>query len=637
MSGKIFINYRRELSQADALHLSTILIRRFGKSRIFIDTHGIDGFSDWLNVLKQQVAGTAAMIAVIGPGWLDLTDDQGNRRLDNSQDFVRFEIAEALSRDIPVLPVLLDGAEMPKRERLPEDMRGMLRRQAMHLQARRFEEDAADIARALRKILKRRRVVPLWAAVGLAIAALGGGIYAGPDILRQADQHFPWLKLAPPSGPETLEREVDRLRQALAEAEQAARSARGDLQAAWRQIAALEREQAQLQRQRSEAIAARDKARSRANAAEAARAKAQQAADDAKSRMRRLARRTASLLGKTLTIVSWGGAYAESQLHAYHEPYTDKTGIKIYNEDKSANALAGIRAQVAAGNVSWDIVDMLQADAQRACDEGLIMEVDHNEWLANAPDGTEPTNDFIEGTLGDCFVPNILYSTIFAYNTNAFPNGGPQTVEDIWNLEKFPGPRALQKIPQKNLEWALIADGVDLDKVYEVLATREGQNRAFAKLDEIKDKVIWWMGGAQPSRMLADKEAVIVTAYNGRIFNAQVNEDQPFKIMWDRQMFEADGWVVPIGNEDDLELIKDYLYFATDTQRLADQARYIAYAPARNSSVPLVNPHADTGVDMKLHIPTSPENFKTAFRFDPDFWADYSNLLEERFNAWVAQ
>lgn len=336
-----------------------------------------------------------------------------------------------------------------------------------------------------------------------------------------------------------------------------------------------------------------------------------------------------------MTIVSWGGAYSQSQIKAYHEPYTAKTGVKIFNEDKSANALAGIRAQVEAGNVTWDVVDMLQADAQRACDEGLVMRIDHDEWLAPAPDGTPASEDFIEGTLGDCFIPQILYATMFAYNTEAFPNGGPQTIADIWDVEKFPGTRTLQKIPQKNLEWALIADGVSKDEVYDVLATKDGQDRAFAKLDEIKPHVIWWTEGAQPPQMLADKEAVIATAYNGRIFNAQVNEKQPFAIMWDHQMFEVDGWAIPVdtGNE---ETIRDYLFFATDTQRLADQAKYISYGPARKSSAPLVGKHEETGVDMKPHMPTSPENLETAVPFNVDFWADYGDALEERFNAWVA-
>lgn len=338
----------------------------------------------------------------------------------------------------------------------------------------------------------------------------------------------------------------------------------------------------------------------------------------------------------TLTIVSWGGAYSMSQNKAYHEPYMEKTGIQILEEDKSNQALAGIRSQVEAGNVVWNVVDMLQADAQRACDEGLLMEIPHDEWLAPAPDGTPPSEDFIEGTLGDCFIPQILYATLFAYNTEAFPDGGPQTIADVWDLERFPGTRSLEKIPQKNLEWALIADGVPPEEVYDVLATPEGQDRAFAKLDEIKDHVIWWEAGAQPPQLLADGEVTIATAYNGRIFNAQVNENQPLEIMWDAQMFEVDGWVVPVGNEDKLDLIKDYLYFSTDTQRLADQAKYIAYAPARYSSAPMVSTHEATGVDMKPHMPTTPENFENAVRFDIEFWADYGDALEERFAAWLA-
>ena len=134
----------------------------------------------------------------------------------------------------------------------------------------------------------------------------------------------------------------------------------------------------------------------------------------------------------------------------------------------------------------------------------------------------------------------------------------------------------------------------------------EGQDRAFAKLDEIKDNVIWWSEGAQPPQMLADEEAVIATAYNGRIFNAQVNEDQPFKIMWDHQMFEADGWVVPVGNEDKLDLIKDYMYSPRTrsvwpTRRNTSPIRRRASPRCRGSAT-----HADSGVDMKPRLPTAP-------------------------------
>lgn len=339
-------------------------------------------------------------------------------------------------------------------------------------------------------------------------------------------------------------------------------------------------------------------------------------------------------LADTLNIVSWGGAYTESQQKAYHEPWMKKTGDKINNVDKSQVALAGLRAQVQAGNVTWDVVDMLPSEAQIACDEGLVEIIDADQILAAAPDGTPPSQDFIPRALGECFVASIVYSNIVAFNTEMFSGKMPSTIADVFDLKAFPGKRSLQKKPINNLEWALMADGVPADKVYDTLRTEAGVERAFAKLDTIKDNVIWWEEGAQPPQLLADKEVAFASGYNGRMFNAQVNEGQPFEIIWDAQVFELDGWVVPKGK---LDKVKDYLKFATDTQRLADQAKYISYGPARNSSAAKVSTHAEKGIDMKPHMPTYGPNFKTALPKDDEFWADHLDELTERFNAWLAQ
>ncbi len=343
---------------------------------------------------------------------------------------------------------------------------------------------------------------------------------------------------------------------------------------------------------------------------------------------------SASFAEESLNIVSWGGAYTASQTKAYHEPWTAKTGQKVVNIDKSQNGLSGLRAQVEAGNVSWDLVDILPSDAIVACDEGLAEPLDHDVLLAASPDGMPATKDFLAGSLSECFVPSIVYSNIVAFNTEMFKGKQPNSINDVFDLKKFPGKRSLQKKPINNLEWALIADGVPAGEVYDVLSTEEGVQRAFKKLDTIKDSVIWWEEGAQPPQLLADKEVAFASAYNGRIFNAAVNEKQPFDIIWDGQVFELDGWVVPKGK---LDKVKDYLRFATDSQRLADQAKYISYGPARNSSAAMVTTHADTGIDMKPHMPTFGPNFSTAIPKDDEFWADNGDELAQRFNAWLVQ
>ena len=347
-------------------------------------------------------------------------------------------------------------------------------------------------------------------------------------------------------------------------------------------------------------------------------------------------------MANEMTIVSWGGAYQESQLKAYVEPYLEANpDVTVTWDESSAEAVAKLRAQNEAGNVTWDLVDATAADAMRLCDEGLAMEIDADEDLAPAPDGTPASEDFGEEMLvSDCFVPQIAYSYTFGYRNDVAEWDGkqPESVCDVFDLETFPGQRSLEKRPHNNLEWALICDGVAYEDVYEVLETEEGQDRAFAKLDTIKDETIWWSSGADTPQLLADGEVVFGSTYNGRLFSLIVEQDQPVNMMWDTQSYDLDGWIIPEGlDEPQLARVKDFLYFATDTQRLAAQAKYISYGPARKSSAPLVGEHATLGIDMAPHMPTNPENSEGAFVQNYEWWADYRDDLDAKFQAWLAQ
>ncbi len=346
-------------------------------------------------------------------------------------------------------------------------------------------------------------------------------------------------------------------------------------------------------------------------------------------------------MANEMTIVSWGGAYQESQLKAYVEPYQAMhPEVTVVWDESSAEAVAKLRAQNEAGNVTWDLVDATAADAMRLCDEGLAMEIDADEMLAPAPDGTPASEDFGDMLVSDCFIPQIAYSYTFGYRNDVAEWDGkqPESICDVFDLENFPGQRSLEKRPHNNLEWALICDGVAYEDVYDVLETDEGQDRAFAKLDTIKDETIWWSSGADTPQLLADGEVVFGSTYNGRLFSLIVEQDQPVNMMWDTQSYDLDGWIIPAGLEGPaLARVQDFLYFATDTQRLADQAKYISYGPARASSAPLVGEHATLGIDMAPHMPTNPENAKGAFVQNYEWWADYRDDLDAKFQAWLAQ
>ena len=338
--------------------------------------------------------------------------------------------------------------------------------------------------------------------------------------------------------------------------------------------------------------------------------------------------------GASLTVISWGGSYGQAVTKAYLEPFAAATGIDVRLDDYNGG-LAQIRAQVETGNVHWDVVDLEMADAVAGCDEGVLEPIDAS-ILAPAPDGTPAAEDFLPDTLAECGVGTTFYSTIYAYNTERLEGELPSTMEDFFDLDRFPGRRGMRRVPFVNLEFALIADGVPVDEVYAALDTPEGLDRAFRKLDTIKDQVVWWEAGAQPPQMLADGEVLMSTAFNGRIFNAQVLEGQPFEIVWDGQVLDV-GPIGIVAGTPDLEAALELVKFATRASSMAAVGRYIAYSPVRRSGLPLIGRHAEVGVDMNPHMPTYPGNMGRTLQNDWLWWSDNLDDMNERFSAWLAR
>ena len=337
---------------------------------------------------------------------------------------------------------------------------------------------------------------------------------------------------------------------------------------------------------------------------------------------------------RAITVVSFGGSYARACVKGYHESFTAETGIKVNLEDYNGG-LAQIRAQVEAGSVHWDVVDLNVSESVTGCDEGVLELIDPS-ILPPGPNGEPPAEDFLPETNTECGVGTLLFSTIYAYNPKTLRGPPPTTIADFFDLERFPGRRGMNRRPDANLEFALLADGVATERVYEVLSTQEGLDRAFRKLDTIKDQVVWWEAGAQAPQLLADGEVVMSTAWNGRIFNAQVLEGQPFVIVWDGQIMDR-GQLVVVAGTPKLDDALRFVRHAARSESMAGVARYISYSPARHSGQPLIDRQAETGTDMWPHMPTNPENMKNFLMADWEWWADHSDEMRERFSAWLAR
>ena len=183
---------------------------------------------------------------------------------------------------------------------------------------------------------------------------------------------------------------------------------------------------------------------------------------------------------------------------------------------------------------------------------------------------------------------------------------------------------------------ALVADGVKAKNVYEVMSTPEGIDRAFKKLDTIKDHVIFWSAGSKPLEMISSGEAVMALAYNGRIGAAILQDGKDFEYIWDATVLEQEYLAIPKGSKNEAEARK-FVAHAASSESIANVAKYITYAPMRKSSLSVVKkgePWFNTGVDVLPHVPTSKKIIKKAIIADPMWWADNGAEVSERFGAW---
>jgi hypothetical protein len=150
ISGKVFISYRWSDSAAYAGRVWDRLERDLGRHSLFMDVAAIPFGTNLPEVLHEEVAKCGVLLAMIGPNWLDERDEHGNRRLDDPNDLVRIEIARALQRGIPVIPILLDSATIPKADQLPKDLKELASRLGMQIHHASFHDDMNRLIRALK-------------------------------------------------------------------------------------------------------------------------------------------------------------------------------------------------------------------------------------------------------------------------------------------------------------------------------------------------------------------------------------------------------------------------------------------------------------------------------------------------------
>ncbi|NAZ37813.1 ABC transporter substrate-binding protein [Rubellimicrobium sp. CFH 75288] len=328
-----------------------------------------------------------------------------------------------------------------------------------------------------------------------------------------------------------------------------------------------------------------------------------------------------ALAQDSVTVVSWGGAYQDAQREVFFRPFEEETGIRV-NEETWEGGIGAIRARLASGgDPGWDVVQVEAADILLGCEEGLFEPID---W-----DRLGGEDSVIPGAAQECGVGAILFNEGIAYDRDALPEG-PTGWADFFDTERFPGKRALRMHPAVALMGALMADGVPKEEVTAVLATPEGEERAFAKLETIRDDLIFWRAGAQPPQLLASGEVVMTTVYNGRIDAANREEGRNFAFVWDGSVGSFDYWVILAGTPriEQAYAFLEYIHRPEVQARLPDA---IAYGVVHREAADDIDP------ERLPDVPSAPENLAVSVTQDLEFWLENAERLTERLQSWAGQ
>lgn len=322
---------------------------------------------------------------------------------------------------------------------------------------------------------------------------------------------------------------------------------------------------------------------------------------------------------RDLTVVSWGGAYQDVQKKVYFEPFK-ATGTAM-NDESWDGGVGVLRAKVQGGASTWDVVQVESEELALGCDEGLYEKMNFSKI------GGEDA--YLPSTVNACGVGAIVYDFVLGYDKDKLKDA-PKSWADFFDTKKYPGKRGLRQGAKTTLEIALMADGVAPADVYKVLGTEAGIDRAFKKLDTIKNDIVWWKAGAQPPQLLASGEVAMTSVYNGRIDAANKNEKKNFGMVWNGALYTVDSWVILKGSPN-VDAAYKFLSFVGKPENQAKLSEGIAYGTS-NKKAPALLQKA-----VLADLPTAPDNMKSAVEINTDFWLENIDRLTERFNKWAAK
>ncbi|MBN8631381.1 MAG: ABC transporter substrate-binding protein [Rhodobacterales bacterium] len=313
---------------------------------------------------------------------------------------------------------------------------------------------------------------------------------------------------------------------------------------------------------------------------------------------------------KELVLVNWGGDAGAAYDDAYCKAFLEATGITV-KQDGSGPTEGAIAAQIESGKPSWDIVDVDPFSAEALGKKGMMEPIDY---------AVVDKAKMREGFGWEYSASSYFYSYIIAYDATKFKDSPPKSMADFFDVEKFPGKRAMYKWGTGMWEAALLADGVAPDALYPL-----DLKRAHDKIAAFKDNVVaYWGGGSESQSILLNGEASMALIWSTRAKLIEQDSGGDIAFIWDQGLVAPGALGVLKGNPGGKEAAMQFIASAQDPEKQLVMFRMLGQGPANPAADALLPP------EEARYNPVDPANFALQIPLDmPWYEENYGPALDE--------
>ncbi|HWV24813.1 MAG TPA: extracellular solute-binding protein [Thermomicrobiales bacterium] len=315
--------------------------------------------------------------------------------------------------------------------------------------------------------------------------------------------------------------------------------------------------------------------------------------------------------GRTLTVATAGvGDYLDALTSAFFDAFAHDTGAVVRHEQFGRDGTANLMSQVDEGEILWDVMLVPMNAVLDLSEQGYLTAIDYNVVDNSA---LYPQLTLQHGVGAE------MYSTTMVYSVSR--EEGPADWADFWNLQLFDGTRALRRSPVGTLEFALLADGVQIDKLYPL-----DTERAFASLEKIREATLFYEDSKQPVELVRTGQVGLASAWTVRTTLPDVAS--LVTPVWNQGMISADAWVTPRGTPN-TDVAMSFINYATRAVPTANFSRLQPFGPVNQDALKLLK------LELLETLPNYVENFGLQFFENLSYWRDHRDRLTAQFEDWL--